>query len=374
MPALLLLWDGPVDALRNDIELAKSASEAINLGPSGRYFCIGVLLTVLIAFLAGAVPEHYYVAHLAIYTLLLPLQIRSKTKLRQFWTMMDFTWVFSAATYVYLWLAFLSSESVASAQVFGGLYCLAFGIVGWEAFWLQLPMVFHDSGMMSALMVHLMPMLTYWCIRWNANSLHNWAAFLSGCPGRHRIQVLGVTFYEEAAAPPVAAAPGERCASTASAAAEVLDGLTWWELYSFAMGGYLLWLILNTMWMLLHGMHLHEHQQMTMFSAYLEQDSRSRRGRLHKWLGVIGDGGSEVRRLFLFQGIHLLLALITVAVSAVCFRFWYLGSAMMLGGFFFAVYNGARWYSRQLAHISRVILTMRYEDREKARAGYGAIP
>jgi hypothetical protein len=345
--------------------LQKHERERLQKGFNRLNFTVGVLNTLLIAWVFGAHPEHFWLLFLVESSVLLPLKIYQDYTARpmcQVFYYLDYCWVMNFLIILAFYALMLCGDRVdinlrhhmftAVLGVGCGSLLGATGILPFAA------VVFHDSSVMTSLFVHLVPPMLLHTFLWNPSLiLQTWPTVFH--------------FHQEE----VRMWPGEGWT-----APFVLP----WNALGTVVGDtmiiYWVWFVLYVLWMLTFGLELTRTKKDpsgkivakpkydTVYYSLARDSFLLAAG--HLWgrkvevtKRMIVDGEYEYRDFALYMTIHACLTFAsTVVLPYACQTSRYVHSAMIWGLVSLCVFRGASRYVYWVTSSSSRALTREYRD------------
>jgi hypothetical protein len=145
-------------------------------------FTAGVLNVLLIAYVFGAYPQHFWILYVVESFYFIPYKcvlLWYQRPLRGICYLLDFCWVMNILGVILL-LIFChhSGPFTASSTVRKEVFMATFGIccgplLGATAALPFVAFVFHDIGTMTGLFIHILPPMLMYTLRWHSEALHN---------------------------------------------------------------------------------------------------------------------------------------------------------------------------------------------------------
>jgi hypothetical protein len=314
-----------LDSTPNERDLVTRALDTIDAqaskfkGLSAQSFCFGVTNSLLVAWIFGALPEHFWIVYILEIMVLFPLKFHITWKAKQHFYWLDFCWV--ANILMFLGLLLLAFDTCFPEIVIGelgrkALFCMAFGIacgpLVLAAGVLGNALIFHDIENTSAVLIHLVPSLLMYTLRWKHEVLHEtWPDIFQ------------------------------------------LDYLTeldpWKDIFMWASLVYTLWLILYSVWLISHGMNLPKRGYDTIFHYLLRGGLGTQIGKL---IGRSKEEQAERASNNDFKAIDLLVYMlghavavyIGIMVSLMCFETKFFHGSLNASMALMTIYNGAKRY------------------------------
>jgi hypothetical protein len=202
-------------------------------------FTAGVMNCFLVAYLFGAHPEHFWMIYLVESLYFIPLKYRNMIRakpLNQALYYFDFCWMmnFNAIFSLLLLVAPLPLSASARRFLYRGGFGIACGpLLGATAILPFVGFVFHDLNTMTNVVIHAMPPMMFYTIRWHADEIRD------AWPNVFQLQALHDPHFFPPDQGPFFL-PGQGLGSIAGNAVLI----------------YILWFIPYVSWMLLMGMDL----------------------------------------------------------------------------------------------------------------------
>lgn len=220
-------------------------------------FEIGVLNLILMTWLFGAHPEHYWVAYVVEFPIIVSLVAALWSKAGRCLYFLEFCWVINLCGWLFL-LAELLPFYFPSVQpllppaarlgIARAFFATANGPLALSVIALSNAVVFHDPERTGAIMIHFGPALTTWAIRWKE------AALQAAWPGAFGAAALPVGVNAAGSAACAAITKGGRAARSACAASE----LATLEFFDAPIKAYFVWWAIYGVWLLAVGCELPE--------------------------------------------------------------------------------------------------------------------
>jgi len=171
-------------------EIDKCQKEKRQTGLSELNFTTGVLNVLIVAYIFGSFPEHFWIVFVAECIFFLPYKFRNmyyQKPLNGILYFLDFCWVMNFLGIYFLFLFFVSASPnhqysmIASTtfdvdtlrrQVFMAAFGIACGpLLGATALLPFVAFVFHDVNTMSNLVIHIMPPMLLYTLRWHSTEI-----------------------------------------------------------------------------------------------------------------------------------------------------------------------------------------------------------
>lgn len=152
-----------------------------------RILCVidtGVLNYLMLAFVFGKYPQHFWLLFVVEISILIPMKIAedyNAKPLSQVLYYLDYCWVmnfFGVAVVLCLFLDVLTDQTLISIEWHQALYATIYGIscgplLGATMILPFVAVVFHDYVVMTGLFIHILPPMVMYTLKWNYPEIHD---------------------------------------------------------------------------------------------------------------------------------------------------------------------------------------------------------
>ena len=167
-------------------------------GLNERNFSIGVLNTLLITYVFGSHPEHFWLLFLIKASLLVPLNVWHDYKAKPLCRVLyylDFCWITNVVGVVSLYAVFFLGDAIpgkARIQLMMATVGVGCGsLLGATAILPFLATVFHDHRTMTSLFTHIVPPMLLYTLLWHGDAIRE------AWPGVFRVELDKLKFFPE---------------------------------------------------------------------------------------------------------------------------------------------------------------------------------
>ena len=171
-----------LDAVRQqELSYAKS-------GLSPFTFFLGIMNVAVTGMMLGRLPEYYWLLQVFKAILFLGLMTKIKRSKNQAYYLFDFCWIMSFVYSAYGLVCIIGALGAdvhvftSSPFIWGALWGLANGPLGWSVMALSNALVLHDVEHTASLYIHISPPLVTWAMRWSATRYNATWPGLFGMP------------------------------------------------------------------------------------------------------------------------------------------------------------------------------------------------
>lgn len=351
-----------MDGISRAIFTVKEKSNEIQKqGMSPVSFTFGLLNVVISTFILGNCPQHFWFYQSLICGPLLVWVWNHKRKKKEALYMLDLCWVISALLCLYsvvcllqLCRALLGSSEItlryvtASPMISTALFAMACGPLGWGVVFVGNALVLHDPSMTASLIIHMVPPLLMWALRWHHTAVQ------SAYPGLFGMES-GDEYITYSAVWQDGLLPGEDGECTRE---EYFDPYAFRHFLFPSSALYFCWWIPYCIWLVFFGIK-HSPKvtgQQTVWSLTLANSPS-----ICKMLTGVSRTEDTVRPFaaFLYMAWHAVACHLSFVFAYLCFKSFTLHSLFCISMFVYAVHAGSvryfkmttKWYCKAVEHL-----------------------
>jgi hypothetical protein len=343
-----------------------TANKRLKEGFSQFNFTAGVLNCMLVAYVFGAFPQHFWLLYIVEALILIPMKLYlnwNAKPLNEILYHLDYCWVMNiVGTFTLIALSFweslqsdnrIASSSSASTEVRKQLYMTVMGVacgplLGATLLLPFVAVVFHDVIAMTNLFIHIYPPMLMYTFRWNTDLIREaWP------------HIFGLDYLDE-----VHFFPSRNNAASGSNWWILIPGNGLGSIAGNANALYLIWFIPYVLWMLVFGMNLPRKNRRqkdgslivprwdTVFHATVRHGLYITFGNIF-WARprVISQAHMlqddyEVRDFLVYMAIHSSLSYLgTMTLAYACFHYKYIHAALLVVLTITCVHRGSQRYT-----------------------------
>jgi len=317
-----------------EIDGLKSAFQAIakerdtlhsDEGMSQTTFFFGVVNVAAISMVLVAHPEHFWLLYGVESLVLIPIWLRVVHTVYKGWRFIfDFCWVVNSCFAIYALMLFCQLVPQSwTTSAFIVFYSVSLGPLAWACLVLHNGLVFHSAEKTASLFIHFMPTVVSWTI---------------------------VTYPDLVAAQWPGRFPE---------AAEIKE-ISCWQLFSYGMGIYLLWLAIHGIWLVVFGVDCPKQGQNTVFNNLYEKNHLD--GVFQQKFGLKSIRSHAV----IYLVIHCLGVILSFSWPLLCIKVPEVHLLFNILMFLSAAWNGAGYYEYVMAKRYYKVVKALIEEKQGA--------